>query len=111
MRPEWPIILDYVLIAWTFFVAALMLWPRELGGLTIRILGLDSLAKVEMLAFTAIVAVLLRNEIVIWIARAGWTEFWTRALIYAIGILLMIGGTHYNAWILKKHGDVKWSIR
>jgi hypothetical protein len=69
--------------------------------LLFRLLGWDSHAKILMMAFTVVVAVLLRNEVVIWIARAGWGEPWTRGSIYAIGILLMVGGAHVNAWILE----------
>ena len=66
-----------------------------------KILGWDSYAKIEMMVFTIVVAILLRNEVVIWIARAGFDEFWTRVLIYGIGGLLMVGGAHFNAWIMK----------
>ncbi len=66
-----------------------------------KILGWDSYAKIEMMAFTIIVAVLLRNEVVIWIAQSGLDDFWTRVLIYGIGVILMVGGAHFNAWIMK----------
>ena len=66
-----------------------------------KILGWDSYAKIEMMVFTIIVAVLLRNEVVIWVARAGFSEFWTRAMIYGIGAILMVGGAHFNAWIMR----------
>ena len=61
--------------------------------------GVDTRAKVVALCFTVVVAMILRNELVILIARAGWSETWTRVGVYGAGFLTYVVGSHVNAYV------------
>jgi hypothetical protein len=45
----------------------------------------------------------LRNEVVIFLARCGLDEFWTRVSIYGIGWLTFVAGSHFNEWCFSRH--------
>ena len=64
--------------------------------------GIDSKAKVIAFVFTILVSMLLRNEIVILVARAGLDEFWTRIGVYGVGFITYVAGAHFNAWCFGK---------
>lgn len=65
-------------------------------------LGIDSKAKVIALCFTVAVSMVLRNELVILLARSGLSEALTRIGVYGIGWLTYVAGAHFNAWCFKR---------
>jgi len=65
-------------------------------------MGLDSKAKVVALCFTVVVSMILRNELVILLARSGLNEVWTRAGVYGIGWVTYVAGAHFNQWCFRK---------
>jgi len=65
-------------------------------------MGLDCKAKVVALCFTVVVSMILRNELVILLARAGLSEVATRVGVYGIGWLTYVVGAHFNQWCFRK---------
>lgn len=64
--------------------------------------GIDTKSKVIALAFTVLVSMILRNELVILIARGGFSEPTTRLLVYGLGWATYVAGAHFNAWCFKR---------
>jgi len=68
-------------------------------------LGLNSKAKAIAFVFTISLSLVLRNEIVILIARSTMNEFWIRFWIYFVGYVIYVAGAHANEYIF---GQKKW---
>jgi len=64
--------------------------------------GVDTKSKVVALCFTVAVSMILRNELVILIAQAGWGQWWTHAAVYTVGFVTYVLGSHANAFIFSK---------
>ena len=67
--------------------------------------GINTKAKFVAFLFTIAVSMVLRNEFVILIARAGLSEPVTRVMVYGLGYLTYVAGAHFNAWCFRK----EWS--
>lgn len=75
--------------------------PRPLRWL-LWACGIDTRSKVVALVFTVLVSMILRNELVILIARAGLSEPVTRVLVYGIGWVTYVAGAHFNHWVFRR---------
>lgn len=64
--------------------------------------GIDTRGKIVAAVFTVVVSILMRNEIVILIVRAGLDGWWTRGLIYFVGFVTYVVGAHFNHWCFGK---------